>query len=193
MAAQKFPNLFKVNLLIHHGEQEKLYTKLIRWAISSGRFIVIFVEMITIGAFIYRYKLDADLNDLQEQINDKIPYIKSLSADEMEIRHTQFQLSAISNLKSENINFISPLENLSTIIPKNIKITNIAFDRTESYPKVSLSISGQTPSNLELSVFVKELQQNPNFSDITLANIAFDTQTIFTITGNLVTKLGGTN
>lgn len=191
MAAQKLPSLFKVNLLIHHGEQEKLISKLIKWALSSGRYIVIFVEMVTISAFVYRYKLDADLNDLQEKINDKIPYITNLSADETLIKHTQFQLSTISKLKSEKVDFILPLTNLAKIVPKSIKITNISFDRIQAYPKTSLSISGQTPSNLELSVFIRELRGNPNFSDITLASISFEQQTIFTITGNLVGSPGG--
>ncbi len=193
MATQKFPNLFKVNLLIHQGEQVQLYSKIIKWALSSGRFIVIVVEMVTIGAFIYRYKLDADLNVLQEKINDKVPYIKSLSADEALIKHTQFQLSSIAKLKSENVDFNSFLANLATSVPKSIRITNIAFDRMEGYPKTTLSINGQTPSNLELSVFIKELQKDPKFSDITLTNIAFETQTVFTITGSLVTKPGGIN
>ena len=193
MATQKFPNLFKVNLLIHQGEQVQLYSKIIKWALSSGRFIVIVVEMVTIGAFIYRYKLDADLNVLQEKINDKVPYIKSLSADEALIKHTQFQLSSIAKLKSENVDFNSFLANLATSVPKSIRITNIAFDRMEGYPKTTLSINGQTPSNLELSVFIKELQKDPKFSDITLTNIAFETQTVFTITGALVTKPGGIN
>lgn len=193
MAAQKLPSLFKVNLLIHHGEQEKIISKLIKWALSSGRFIVILVEMITISAFVYRYKLDADLNDLQDQISDKIPYIKSLSTDEVLIKHTQFQLSTISKIKSEKVDFTSPLVDLTKIVPKSIKITNISFDRAQAYPKTSLLISGQTPSNLELSAFIKELQKNPNFSDIALSNISFDQLTTFTITGNLLTNPGRAN
>lgn len=185
MAAQKSPNLFNINLLMNRGKSEKLYSKLLKWALSSGRFIVILVEMITIGAFVYRYKLDADLNDLQDQINQKIPYIKSLSVDEADIKHTQFQLSTISKLKSENMDFSKYLTEFTKIIPKSISLTNINLDRTENYPNASISITGQTPSNLELSVFVKELQKDPNFSDIALTNIAFDNQTTFTITGKL--------
>lgn len=185
MAAQKLPSLFNINLLVNRGKQEKLYSRFLRWALSSGRFIVILVEMITIGAFVYRYKLDADLSDIQEQINEKIPYITSLSPDEADIKHTQFQLSTISKLKSEQIDFSKPLTELTKIIPKSITLTNINLNRTEAYPSTSLSITGQTPSNLELSVFIKELQKNPNFSDITLTNIAFDNQTTFMITGKL--------
>jgi hypothetical protein len=188
--AAKLPSLFKVNLLIHKGEQEKIITKLIRWALSSGRFIVIVVEIITISAFVYRYKLDADLNDLQEQINEKIPYIKSLSADENKIKLTQFQISEISKLKSERVDFAIPLTEISKIIPKNIQLTTINFDRAQAYPETSLSIIGQTPSNLELAYFIKELQSDPMFTNIALSNISFDNQITFTIIGNLASNLG---
>lgn len=193
MAASKFPNLFNINLLIHHGEQEKLYSKLIKWALSSGRFIVIFVEIITISAFVYRYKLDADLEDIQNQINGNVPYITSLKGDEILIKNTQFQISSIIKLKTEKADFISPLKTLTKIIPLSIKLTNISFDRSQTYPKVTLSITGQSPSNLELSVFIKKLQQSPDFSDINLTNISFETQTNFTITGNLTGKKSGIN
>ncbi|MDD2822659.1 MAG: PilN domain-containing protein [Candidatus Daviesbacteria bacterium] len=194
MSASKIPSLFNINLLVHHGEKEKLYSKLIKWALSSGKFIVIFVEIITISAFVYRYKLDGDLSDLQDQINNqKIPYIKSLKADELLIKNTQFQINSISKLKSEKADFISPLNNLSKIIPQSIKLTNISFDRSQTYPKTTISLTGQSPSNMELSIFIKELQKNPNFSDINLTNISFENQTTFTITGTLASTKGRTN
>lgn len=192
MAAPKFPNLFGINLLIHKGEQEKLYSKLIKWALSSGRFIVIFVEVITISAFVYRYKLDADLADIQDQINEKIPYITSLSGDEKLIKDAQFQIASITKLKTEKVNFISALKTLSAIIPQSIKLSNISFDRSLAYPKTTLSITGESPSNLELSIFIKELQKNPAFADINLTNISFEAQTMFTITGSLTGRTSGT-
>lgn len=193
MSAPKFPNLFNVNLLIHHGEKEKLYSKLIKWALSSGRFIVIFVEIITISAFVYRYKLDADLADLQEQINTQASYVSTLKDDATLIKNAQFQINNIGKLKSEKADFVSALKNLSAIIPQSIKLTNISFDRSLAYPKTTLSVSGESPSNLELSVFIKELQKNPNFSDINLTNISFDQLTNFTITGSVVNQRIGIN
>lgn len=188
MAASKIPNLFNINLLIHRGEEEKLYAKLIKWALSSGRFIVIFVEIITISAFVYRYKLDGDLADLQEQISIQAAYISNLKNDEQLIKNAQFQISSLAKLKSEKADFISPLNDLNAIIPKSMRITNIAFDRNLVYPKSTITITGQSPSNLELSVFIKTLQQHPSFSNINLTNISFETQTNFTITGNVVAQ-----
>lgn len=83
---------------------------------------------------------------------------------------------------------MAPLKTLTTIIPQSIKLNNITFDRGLSYPKTSVTITGESPSNIELSIFIKELQKNPVFSDINLTNISFDKQTVFTITGNLTGK-----
>lgn len=191
MAASKLPNLFNVNLLINRAEKIKFTTRLLKWALSSGKFIVIFIEIITISAFVYRYKLDADLADIQDQINDKISYINTLKSDEILLRNTQFQINNIIKLKKEKVDLISPLNELTKILPRDVIITNLSFDRNQAYPKTSLSITGKTPSNLELSVLIKELQKNPIFSDINLTNVSFETQTIFTITGNLNSKTGG--
>lgn len=177
--------IFKVNLLIKKGEQLKLQVKLIRWLLSSGRFIVVFVELLTISAFVYRYKLDTDLADLQDSIKERVPYIQSLKNDEILIRQVQFQLNNIKQTRNENPNFAQVLSKIALITPKNIKLTSISFDRTQSFPKTSLSISGQTPSNVELSAFVKALQKDPIFAEITLTNISFERQTNFTITGIL--------
>ncbi len=185
-------NLFKVNLLLEKGEQSKLHFKLLKWLLSSGRFIVVLVELVTIGAFVYRYKLDADLANLQEKIMEQKPYVESMQSTETEIRLTQFQLSNIKQIKKDTPNFAAVLVELSKVTPRNITLTNIAFDRSSSYPKTSLSITGQTPSNLELSAFIKALQNNPNFSDVDLSTISFEGQTVFTIKGNLAQTGGKT-
>lgn len=176
---------FQINLLIRKGEQVKLHERLLKWLLSSGRFIVVLVELITIGAFVARYKLDAELADLQEQIKEKVPYIESLKADEALIRQTQFQLSTIKQTKSESPDFVQTVSRVAALTPKNIKITNITLDRTQVFPKTLFIISGTTPSNIELSVFIGLLQKDPSFAEVTLTNISFEGQTIFTLTGSL--------
>lgn len=176
---------FKVNLLIHKEEKVKLTTRLLKWVLSSGRFIVIIVELITISAFIYRYKLDADLVDIQDNIKKQIPYLESLKDDEIAIKQTQFQLATIKQGRADNANFAQIITQIAKLTPKNTKLTSITLDRTQNFPKTSLIITGQTPLNLEISAFMQALQKNPAFTDITLTNISFEGQTTFTITGSL--------
>lgn len=189
-SAKKSPTFkpFQINLLIRKGEQVKLYERLLKWLLSSGRFIVVLVELITIGAFVTRYKLDAELADLQDQIKEKVPYIESLKVDETLIRQTQFQLSTIKQTRNESPDFVQTVSKIATLTPKNIKITNITLDRAQSFPNTLFVISGATPSNIELSVFISALQKDPSFAEVTLTNISFEGQTVFTLTGSLGKK-----
>lgn len=178
----------KINLLLKKEAQLKIHRRLLKWILSSGRFIVIFVEIATIGAFVFRYKLDSELLDLQEQIKNQIPYIQSLKQNEIVIRQTQLQLSTIKQIKSGSPNFAAIFARIATLTPYNIKLTNITLDRAQSFPKTTVIISGQTSSNFELSAFLKALQKDPNFAEITLSNVSFEGQVTFTITGSLSEK-----
>lgn len=186
---QKLP-IFGVNLLIRKGEVVKLHIRLLRWLLSSGRYIVVFVELVVIAAFIMRYKLDGELVDLQGQISEQAKFIQSLSAEEQTIKQTQFRLSTIKQIHKDNADFASILFKISALTPTRITLSNISFNRASPTAPFNISISGQTPSNVELSVFIKSLQNDPLFSGITLTNISFEEQTIFTISGSL-TPLGG--
>lgn len=186
-------SIFKVNLLIRKGEPVKIQTELLKWLLSSGRFIVVFVELIVIGAFIYRYKLDADLADIQEKIKEQIPYIQSLKDEELLLKKTQFQLATIRQMKNENLVYEKTIIKIAQLTPKNIKLTGLTLDQPGSSLKTSISIMGQTPSNLELSAFIQVLQKDPAFSNITLTNISFEGQTTFTITGTLTEAAGSSS
>lgn len=181
----KKQSLFKVNLFINKGDQPKLYLQISKWLLSSGRYIVIFVELLVIGAFVSRYKLDADLASIQEQIKEIAPYVESLKGDESIIKKVQFQLSSISQIRSNNPNFSQIFMDIAKLTPKSTILTNITLEKDSKSPQVNLSITGQTPSNIELSAFIKALSKNPQFSNINLTNISFEGETIFTITGTL--------
>lgn len=180
------PNLFKINLLIHKGQNIKLEVKLLRWVLSTGRFILVLVELIVISAFIMRYKLDSELTDLQEQIKEQVPYLQSLQEDEANIRQTQFQLSTIKQIKNEGVDYTGVILRIAQLTPQNTRLNTIAINKGGSTTKTTFSLMGQTPSNLELSAFIQALKKEPTFSEVTLTNISFEGQTLFTITGNLL-------
>jgi Tfp pilus assembly protein PilN len=181
----------KINFLVHKGENIPLPVRFIRWILSSGRFIVIIVEVIVIGAFVYRYKLDADLITLQEDITQQSAYVESLKNDENLIRQTQFQLSSIRTIKQNRVDYPVILNKIAQNTPKSARLTNISIDKSTDLSKINLTISGRTPSTADLSAFIKALQKEEEFEDISLSNISFESQTVFTITGFIKQK--GTN
>lgn len=178
-------NLLRTNLLTKKGEAIPFHIKLFRWLLSSGRYIVIVVEMIVIGAFVYRYKLDSDLISLKEEISQQSAYVQSLKNDEDIIRLTQFQLASVKEVKQKNLDYPSILLTIARLTPQNIRLTSINVSSSQASQPSVLSITGDTPSNAELSAFIKALQKDPTFEAVSLSNISFEGSTNFTITGEL--------
>ncbi|KKR80839.1 MAG: hypothetical protein UU73_C0002G0176 [Candidatus Daviesbacteria bacterium GW2011_GWA1_41_61] len=194
MAASKNPgqNLYRINLLVRKGEPVAILVALLKWILSSGRFIVILVELIVIGALVYRYQLDTELDDLKDKINQEIPYLKSLRNDEIMIRQTQFQLATIKKIKAESPNYSAVITKVGSLMPLNSRLTSIALEQTQPHPKTSFTINGQAPIQTnELSAFIRALKKDPAFSEVTLTNVAFENEIKFSISGSL--PRGGIN
>jgi hypothetical protein len=189
-AAPKNPilNLFKVNLLIQKDKQTKIYHRFYKWLLSSGRFIVIFVEILVVMALVARYKFDSDLTTLQENINRQAQYIKDLKNDEQLIKQTQLQLATVKKVKQENQKFPNAISEIARNTPLSIKLRSITLDQTQTSGVTSVTIIGQSPAAPELSAFIKALQESPNFKGITLTNMSSEGQIMFTVVGSLVNK-----
>ncbi len=185
--AKRRPGFFiNIDLLHPRSEQPKIWVKALSWMLSNGKYFVIVVEIVVVGAFLSRYKFDNDLANIQDKIKEQVPYIQSLHETELTLRTTQFQLATISKTKKESPNWSQLMTKIASLTPQNTKLTNVSFDRTQKLLKTSLTISGQANSNTELAAFVKALQQDQTFMDITLNSLNFDKQNLlFTISGGL--------
>lgn len=173
-----------VNLLFPQGVPQKLPVRFLKWLISYGRFIAIFVEVIVISAFVLRFKFDQDLSDINDKINEQIPFIESLSADEAAIKQTQFKLSTIRGVYSTTPSWNSLLDEISKQIPSGVKLTSIGLDHTQQVKSVTFRLSGVSTTNRDLASFVAGLKADTALKDIILSSISFDQGQInFTISG----------
>lgn len=179
------PTKLRISLNLLHPKEipPKLPERFLKWLITYGRFIVIFVEIIVVAAFLARFKLDADLDDLKRKINLDLPYIEGLSVDEATIKQTQTKLALISKTYSASDKWQEVVVDLSSQIPDSVLFTGLLLEEKDD-GSVSFKISGITISNSDLGIFLNNLRSLNNFREINLANISFDQQQIlFTITG----------
>lgn len=187
MAAPKHLNL---NLLLRQDNRPKFLVNLLSWILSSGRFLVVVVEIIVIAAFLLRYKFDADIAATQDEIRKILPYIQSKSQDEAFIKQTQFQISSTKTVKSTNLDFAAVIGKIAQATPQTIKLGTVNLDRTQTFPQTNLTIIGTAPSNIELNAYIQALQKDPQFSAVTLTNISFDKSEVsFNVTAVLNDKL----
>ncbi len=186
------PHILRINLFKRQDAKFKLDAHFISWLVTSGRYVIILVEIVVIGAFLLRFKLDSDLASINHEINDSaIPYLKSLQKDEKEIRQTQLQLTTIRAVRAQNPAYPEVVSLIAKSLPTTIKLSKLTFDKTTAAPKVLISISGSTPSTIEVTALIKALEKEPTFKEVALSNFSTsDTGTEFTVTAQLPPKGG---
>ncbi|MBI2018301.1 PilN domain-containing protein [Candidatus Daviesbacteria bacterium] len=172
-----------LDLLKPQSNPEKLAVKVFRWLLSTGRYIFILVEVIVFIAFILRFKLDADLADKKEAIEQQIPYIESLGPYEILIRQTQLKISTILAAKSDFVNYPLVFKKIADQTPLGIKL--ISLNMQKEVGKITFTMNAEAQNNNDVTSFVQGLKQDSSFSDINLTSIDLDQRTItFTLTGS---------
>lgn len=164
--------IINLDLLKPQSNPQKLPIKILHWLLSSGRYIFIFVETIVLIAFFTRFKLDGDLAAKKEAIDEQIPYIESLKADEMLIRQTQLKLSTINAFYQGRPDYPQILKKIADNTPLAVKITNLNLERVVS--KVTIKITAQAQSNNDVATFISGLKDDGAFSDVNLASAGLE-------------------
>ncbi len=187
MPKSETPKLtIRLDLLKPQSSPEKIAVKLVRWLLSSGRFIFIVVEALVLIAFIARFKLDADLASNKEAIDQKIPFLEAQKPFEVQIRQTQFKISTINAFRNNYIDYGQILKKIANQTPSGVKITSINLEK--NIESVNIQLTASATNNNDLATFINGLKQDPTFSNVNITSIDIEKGNLtFSLTGQ--TKL----
>ncbi len=162
----------RLNLLKPQGNPEKITVKFLRWLLSSGRYIFVFVEALVLIAFITRFKLDADLAAKKEAIEEQIPYIESLKPYEILIRNTQLKLATIESVNKNSPDWANTIKKIADQTPSGITLVTIRI--LNNIGNATIHITGESQNNADLNNFIAGLKEDPSFYDVSVANIGLE-------------------
>ena len=138
--------------------------KILQWALSVGRYIVIFTELIVIISFITRFSLDRQLTDLNEKIFQKKTVIQSYGDLEAKVRLAQQKTQQYSQLADQpNLSEVFP--QLTAIIPQGVSLNELTVK-----PGL-ISFTGTALSENSFNLLVNNLQVSQDFSEIVVTSI----------------------
>lgn len=160
------PKKHKINLLPKEDFENSALGKLLNWALSAGRIIVILTELVVIGAFLSRFWLDRKLTDLLEENTSRKIQVEAFSSFEEEFKTTQNRLTAYKKLDETKKDTVSLLETTSSLLPAEVSLTSISsLENQVTIKGISLSESG-------IAGFIKALTSNEEFEKVTLNDIS---------------------
>lgn len=153
-----------INLLPKDPFFDTVIGKVLRWALSVGRYIVIFTELIVIMSFAARFSLDRQITDLNDSINQKATIVDSFGELEANVREAQTRIEQYRQISQQNI----PTDiflTLSNLTPKEIKLSDLSINNNR------ITIEGTALSSNTLNIFINNIQLSPEFTKVTVDSI----------------------
>lgn len=157
----KVPNM---NLYPEDPFYQTIVGKTLRWAVSAGRHIVIFTEVIVIGSFFSRFVLDRQLTDLNRSIFQKQAIVQGYGELEDNIRSIQRRTKDISQILEQQGRY-EVLDILIRITPTDVVYESIGLQSDK------LSLQGRALSNQSLGQLIDALKREKDFQNVSVNEI----------------------
>lgn len=139
--------------------------RLINWALTYGRYIMIGTEIIVLLAFISRFSLDRKLTDLKEEIDQKQAILKANQTFETDIRTIQETLKTIKILVKDQGRSLELFDLVASLLPPDVAM--VSAEVTSD----TVTAKAQAGTNGGFSQFITNLQSKKEISNIELTNI----------------------
>ena len=140
--------------------------RVVTWATTYGRYIMILTEIIVLLAFISRFSLDRKLTDLNEEISQKQAIIEANSDLEQQILVLQQKLINLRTLIASQKAPLDSFQSIRTALSPDVYLESL--DVSDKSAKMAV-IAGTTQG---ISVLLTSLKANPYFTDIQVGDIS---------------------
>jgi Tfp pilus assembly protein PilN len=154
-----------INLL---GDSEMEHTpvgRIVGWAVTYGRYIMIGTEIVVLLAFISRFSLDRKLTDLKEEVTQKQDIIEANISFESDIRTIQDKLIKIKTITSQPASSYNTLVLFQSLLPPGVYLQS--FDTNNN----TITAQATAGSTQGFSQFMINLQASNNLKNVDIGDI----------------------
>lgn len=158
-------NKSQINLLPAKGLAATSAGRVLIWALTTFRVIVIVTEIIVMIAFFSRFALDAKNTDLNELLQQKQAVIASSSELEKEFRDVQKRIEIFSSLIAKEGMDTKVLDAIRKHIPNDTILSSISVSGDK------INIKGISPSEKSIQQFMVNLESDELFIKTALSEL----------------------
>jgi hypothetical protein len=168
-------NSASINLL--RNDKKETVEHVINWAVTIGRILIIVVELAALAAFLYRFTLDNQLQDLHSKIKQEQTIIEFQKKNEDTYRNLQDRLSLISSFSKNGEKNLTAFENILSFAPSGMTFTTVSFS------PIGMQIQASVESVSSLSTFIGKLRSYPSIATVSLDKIENKTSNAAIVVG----------
>ena len=137
------------------------------WALTYGRLILILTELLVIGVFTMRFKLDADIADAYEKLEGQKSVVASLLTIEHQFLDFQGTVNDAGTFMAHQHDAASTLFSFYEQLPSGITLDTIALD-----DKSNVRFQGKASSQPSFAALYQMLQTSSLLNNVSMLNIS---------------------
>jgi Tfp pilus assembly protein PilN len=166
MAVQKKLKQDPINLLPREEFIASTRGRILSWAVTTLRFIVIVVELIVMVGFLSRFWLDARSSDLDDDIVQKQAIIEASSDFEKEFKLIQKRIEIFSYFANPEHKASDLLSVITSYLPGEILLEDVKLGPSE------VEIEGVSFSEQGVAQYISNLDSAGTFEEILLKELS---------------------
>ncbi len=151
---------YDINLFTR--KKKSFSEKLLFFLLHYFRYIIVITQIVVIGVFFYRFKVDQKIIDLKEAFKSKeqilvltVPLIDEAQATEKNTRK-------IEHILEKQDDFKKLYDAVSNTVPEGITVIEIEYQPT------SIGIKGQANDTFSVQRYYRKLRANKLFNNVTI-------------------------
>ncbi len=150
-------------------QKASMAQQIFRFLATKGKTIIIFTEAIVLMVFLSRFKLDREIADLKESIENKNAIIESSKSVEKRFKKIQAKLVVIKTIIDNQIDWETELGNFDSQVPNGMVLNSI------DYADSSITLSATVDSAEAFASFIGNVVSNQNVKSVTLVSSSYNT------------------
>lgn len=163
-----------INLLPQNEFEVSNFGRILKWALSTFRIIVIITELIVMSAFLSRFWLDAKNSDLTDELNTSKRQVEAFSEIEAEFRKVQNKVNIAREIY-KNKNNSELISKIVKYLPEDVLMTSLNINNNK------LAIKALSSTEKSIAQIVVNLNDFKDIENVSVSQVSSNTNN-----GNLI-------
>ncbi len=155
----------RINLLGSQDLEHTPWGRIVAWATTYGRYIMITTEIVVLLAFISRFSLDRKNTDLTEEVTQKQAILEANSSFEQSIRSIQQNISTAQLLLANQSKPVDVVSMMETVLPADVYLTSFSIINNK------LTMEANAGSTAGFAQLISNFQAIKQFQNVALNGV----------------------
>lgn len=155
----------KYSINLFPGKELNFTDKVVYFMFHYLRYILVITQFVVICVFFYRFKVDQEIVDLKDTINQKVEIVKSTNALLKEVEMINKQVQSVNTVLNKQTLFQEMYAYFYASLPTALTLTSTKFTAT------SIDCLGITPNVESVRLLYEKLKKENRFQKVELKNV----------------------